>query len=73
MTRTSRFLRAVATVAATMGLALGLGYGAMAAQKKTVEQRVTDLESKVLELETQLRAVRADLARTPKLGMQTAR
>jgi uncharacterized protein with PhoU and TrkA domain len=53
-------------------LALGVGYS-FAAQKKSVAQRVAELEDKVETLEAELRVVKSELARTPRLGMQSAK
>jgi hypothetical protein len=58
---------------ASVAVATTLGYGAMAAQKRTVEERVTDLETKLKTLELKVQHLSAELARTPKLGMQTAK
>jgi hypothetical protein len=52
--------------------ALGVGY-ALAAQKKSVDQRVFELEGKVSALEAEIKMVKSELARTPRLGMQNAR
>jgi hypothetical protein len=60
-------------VMAAIGMASTLGYGARAAsQKKTVDERVAELETKVKTMELKLQLISAELARTPKLGMQTA-
>jgi multidrug resistance efflux pump len=54
-------------------LASGLGYGLAAQQKKTIDQRVAELESKVTSLELRLRTAELELARTPRLGIQSAK
>ena len=56
-------------------LAVGGGYRALAQQpaapaKRTVEQRVAELENKVKFLELKLRTVESTLERTPRLGPQ---
>jgi hypothetical protein len=58
---------------ASVAVAMTLGYGAMAAQKKTVDERVAELETKVKTLELKVHQMGAEMARTPKLGMQTAK
>jgi hypothetical protein len=58
---------------ASVAVATTLGYGAMAAQKKTVDERVAELETKVKNLEIKVQLMSAELSRTPKLGMQTAK
>ena len=60
-------------VVASVAVATTVGYGAMAAQKKTVDERVAELETKVKNLEIKVQLMSAELSRTPKLGMQTAK
>jgi hypothetical protein len=52
---------------------LGAGYSLAAQQKKSVDQRVAELEGKVTTLELELRIVKSELARTPRLGLQDAK
>jgi hypothetical protein len=52
---------------------LGTGYAVAAQQKKSVDQRVAELEAKVTTLELELRIVKSELARTPRLGLQDAK
>ena len=51
----------------------GAGYSFAAQQKKSVDQRVAELEAKVTTLELELRMVKSELARTPRLGLQSAK
>jgi hypothetical protein len=54
-------------------LVLGAGYAVASQKKKSVDQRVAELEAKVTTLELELRIVKSELARTPRLGLQDAK
>jgi hypothetical protein len=68
--KTKEWIRTVVMVGALS--ALGVGY-ALAAQKKSVDQRVSELEGKVSALEAEMKMMKSELARTPRLGIQNAR
>jgi hypothetical protein len=54
-------------------LVLGAGYAMASQKKKSVDRRVAELEAKVTTLEHELRIVKFELARTPRLGLQDAK
>jgi hypothetical protein len=65
----------ISTLLAAAGVVVlvGVGLASAAQTKKSVDQRVADLESKVVTLELELRIVKSELARTPRLGLQDAK
>ena len=67
----------VSILSATITLALAGGYRAMAQQPslrttRTAEQRIADLENKVLSLQFKVKAMESTLDRVPRLGTQDA-
>ena len=65
----------IGLIASSSTLAVGVGYRAAAEQpapppKRSIEQRVAELENKVKFLELKLRTVESTLERTPRLGPQ---
>jgi hypothetical protein len=65
-------ISAVLASTAVVGV-IAAGVASAAQQKKSVDQRVAELESKVLTLELEIRVVKSELARTPRLGLQDAK